>query len=454
MKGAEDMNREIIKTWFLIVLVFLSMFLTYKTWFEIPSPENAAVQPTGEGDYPPKIQLMGALNPDRIVVHSRSDKHTVLDSSQEIYSQTWLYVQNLFKNITAQKHTRLIKGEENQWFRAVRSGSIEIIFNFGFSMNFWAQILNDETQWEGVNIEPIRVLISPKEKSMFFKDTEDKIYFLKLDNGVIKKIEQLILSVEHLDLPVYVPFAPKTQFDILIQPGIYVPAEQPRVPRVLLKGDRVEPNEFAALFFENMSIVRKIKEKDGALIYTDGQKGLRLYSDGTVEYNSALTGDKFNEQNLVRAFKLSGKFLKQHNGWAKEICLTDIKKETTPDGYNYKFVYNLKFNGLKIKGKQDPIQVTVSQNEVKNYFHIMKWPVKSLEEYYEELCTPVEAFDTVLRNLEMFIGLKEETTLKDVYLSYYFNETSEELKPIWVFEFGELEVLVDATTCSIIATSG
>jgi regulatory protein YycH of two-component signal transduction system YycFG len=448
------MDREIIKTWVLTGLVFLSMFLTYKLWFEIPSPGNVAVHPPGEGDYPPKIQLVGALSPDRIVVHFRPDKHTVLNSSQELYSQTWLYVQNLFKNITAAKRSELIEVEENQWFRAVRSSSIEIIFNFGFSMNFWAQILNDNTQWEGVDIKPIRVLISPKAKSMLFKDAEDRIYALRLDNGVIKKVEQLILNVERLDLPIYVTFAPQTQFDILIQPGIYVPAEQPRIPEVLLKGDRVEPSEFAALFFENMSIVRKIEEKDGALIYTDGQKGLRLYSDGTVEYSSAITGDEFVEQNLVRAFKLSGKFLKQHNGWAKEICLTDIKKEETPDGYNYKFVYSLKFNGLKIKGKQDPIQVTVSQNEVKNYFHIMKWPVKGFKEYYEELYTPAEAFETVLGNLEMFIGLKEETTLKDVYLAYYFNESNEKLKPIWVFEFGELEVLVDATTCNVVAASG
>ena len=73
-------------------------------------------------------------------------------------------------------------------------------------------------------------------------------------------------------------------WEIKTRGEIYVPEGDIPAAEVRLGEEGIDREQLARAFFIDLSLARLIEERDGALYYTNGEKGLRIYPSGLVEF--------------------------------------------------------------------------------------------------------------------------------------------------------------------------
>jgi regulatory protein YycH of two-component signal transduction system YycFG len=110
-----------------------------------------------------------------------------------------------------------------------------------------------------------------------------------------------------------------------LDPGghIYVPREIMYLDTLLLKAEVIDRELLLKTFFIDYSLARMVEEKDGNLIYTDGERGLRLTSYG-LEY----TYPRMDEAKVTLSYSdaltnCSG-IISYHGGWPSGLRLESL----------------------------------------------------------------------------------------------------------------------------------
>lgn len=126
-------------------------------------------------------------------------------------------------------------------------------------------------------------------------------------------------------------------------------------------------------FFFDRSLVRTIEELDGAIICTDGRRGLRVYPTGVVEYTVARgygqrdTGQadaKTAERGLLSAaLEAAGAFIGDHGGWPDGASLSSV----TAYGTGWKMEFGWHYRGCRVELPVPAMSVVLSEAEVLGY---------------------------------------------------------------------------------------
>lgn len=109
---------------------------------------------------------------------------------------------------------------------------------------------------------------------------------------------------------------------VVLDAPIYVPAGEPEMDEVLLREEQLDPEMLLRTFFVNRSLVRVIEERDGSLIFTDGEKALQLGFQ--LEYSHPQLAQDPVSLSYSGALGAASKLLGYYGGWPDNLRLESL----------------------------------------------------------------------------------------------------------------------------------
>ncbi len=420
------MKKDSVLGWVLMLLVGISLFLSYAIWSKVPG-ELSAVQKEQKGA---AIDLVSVISPQKILVHMGNSTHTVLNSSNYFYDKVW----KLSRKVLIDKWTaaKPEQAEINPEF-VQKKKSIEVVFSTPLPTSLLRQILNIESS-DVMSLEGRQLvsylLVEDKEILVYLKDIDDKYYKIgsTSDTGEILSVINEIQESK----PLLYANLPSTNKNIKISKGIFVSLEEYELPVYAVKRDKNSKDRLAAKFFPDFSVTRKIQEKDGAVIYTDGQRGLRIYQDGALEFSFPGVKNPKKTSTLYNALNVAVDFINTHGGWPRDTYLCSY--DTTIESQNitsYTLKFQSRINGIPLISGDDYLVVSVEGNQVKRFYR--KDVSESKQISSRILLNPIQALDAA-------VAVKNVKNVDDIYPAYYYDDDI--IKPVWVVKTRGSQIII------------
>ncbi len=309
---------EKIKSVLLFLLVGLSLFLTYQLWYGQKPAQLIAEDVYERIIVEQPRPLEEVVTPEKIVVNIE-EGHYILREGNPHYIKLWETVSQIMQEVDNTSIVRddmpdegsqnlltfylkpeLPVGADLPWLPEVSGSTVSVIKLNSFEDKVWLELL------EKTN-DTLSLLLSPENAEMFNGLTTDAA----AENQVIYTIltADLLSAALEQDLDIMAP--------------IYVPLETVNMKRLILRPEEIDRDLILKTFFIDYSMARIIEEKDGGLIYTDGDKGLRLTNTG-FEYSTPRLKEGQATSSYPDALFNSSNVLSYHGGWSEGLRLEDL----------------------------------------------------------------------------------------------------------------------------------
>lgn len=412
----------------LAVLVFLSLFQTGRLWYfshlPIPAPPaeyDLQVERSG-------VDLGELLQPLAIILHQEGGKHLEFRPGQPGYSSLW---QEGLALLPLQDGP-LIPVAYAEVRQARQEGvAVEYILPARLTVDQYRQAWGLERgKEEGPTIDRLLLRFTKTTGSYFLDNGQGEAYF----SGKSLTVGDLSL---HLPRGAGNPVTelPTVFRGISLSEGLYVPLVSPVISGLALAPTKVASEQEARLFFVDPSLARKVEERDGAVFYTDGVGGLRIYPTGDLEY-SLPQPDRPPVKSRAALQKVAA-FLKAHGGIPEGSFVKEIRpnpsSQAMGEGRVEVSVVLLR-EGLPLLGGNFPLEFQLTENGVSRFTRILRpisgpSPIKRTVVPVENLLSQVVKGEDEPR--------RQIPRLTDVYLAYYLpplGVPASYLRPVWVLE--------------------
>lgn len=425
---------ERIKSTSLLLLVLLSLFLTYLLWFGHKETEGAA-----ESDYEtvyfeePRLfpQLMV---PDAVFIN-RGDLRYRLRPGDHDFAFFWEEISATLQEITepadfeygeklpedaalcltVQFDPFLPLGRESIWLKNSPSGELT-------GMELWRA--GDRCWGILQGLEEAGGMLLPARRG-----------------------SQLVSLCDQFDPSGRAPCERLEAGEIYVSSGVAVTVAAPidiplysgRIKELILKAETLDSELLLKTFFIKHNLAREIKERDGGLIYTDGEQALRLGNG--LDYSHPPLDPKPAALSYSAALQTAGKLLGYYGGWPENLRLERLARET---GDSSKGIYNAQwrsyFEGYPLLGETGVFMSYDHGGLVKyrrNLYHLL-YPAgdgATVSGYREALSAAV--------NLSGSAG-GERCTLEGMDLAYYLSKGSSQPRavPVWVIQLNGRELVL------------
>lgn len=305
---------EKLKSFFLVFLITSSLLQSYLLAYSKPNHD-----PITETEYI-ETELLGEqqevnqmIYPQQIIMHTVEEKHTILYPDTPFYNMIYDKVkQRSFEGF------REITMSMSGWDEIRhRTDGVEIQFKDGIPLRILSEImlLEEETFYSSDYIDRIWITITENReevRAFFFSDSDLNVYEATRVDLTVRDLEQFVGFGEYL--PNYV----------VKQNKYYTPVESMDYVAYRLSYDKYTLEQLQNSLFVDPSISRKILERDGTEIITDGKRGLQIdreqewmsYSDpvAVVEFGNDV------RENLVAAVH----FINRHGGWNGKYMINHV----------------------------------------------------------------------------------------------------------------------------------
>ncbi len=174
-------------------------------------------------------------------------------------------------------------------------------------------------------------------------------------------------------------------WEVEVAGDIYVPRDSPEAAVLALHEEEISNEQLVRAFFFDLSMARRIQERDGALYYTDGEKGLRIYPSGLIEYTAPRLESPFSEISYSGALVKAAESQSLYGGWLGGTYLHDTRRV----GGGYRFTWKSYHDGLMLVGENKGSVMLVNERGVPFYSRYFHFFGEELSEYrpfssYEE----------------------------------------------------------------------
>jgi hypothetical protein len=236
---------------------------------------------------------------------------------------------------------------------------------------------------------------------------------------------------------------------VSITEGIYVPGVPVQLAELALKQERLDQELLLNTFFVNRSLVRVIEERDRSLIYTDGEKGLRL-SRGLDYWHPQLAQEPAT-LTYVSALNTVSRLIGYYGGWPETLRLESIAlvKKNVPPQEIYCTQWRSYFSGYPLLGKA---HATMFFND------------GGLVEYQRNLCEPLyfagSPFTTAhyleaLQAAAVYLHTEKGTenlVLEEMGLAFRVNDSVFQLRgvPVWAIRLSGTLLLLKASDLTLL----
>lgn len=470
------MNRERLKTYVLVTLLILSIFLTQQLLIEIP---NNLIPSFGQkAEDPQNIYILSdIISPEKYIINYSEDDHTVLYSSNKY--KIWPEVKTVLKNTFEKKDIAFIEITDEEFNEYKLQKSTNLCFPLKIPTHIFAKMLElyniDSLYSEIKQIDNLHIYLGA-EPYIVFSDGEKHT---KVDN-IKSDIEGILREVNRIKSDGYVNYYPGN----LLAPNkdVYTPLEIQKdfhniyvENDISIKDSQKIKNLTEGFFNKKIDYIRKVVENNGTNIYIYDQKGLVITENGVIEYFDVIKEPVF-ERDLYTSLTTTVNFISENDIWPSDAYLSSIEEIESKDkenkGYKLKFSYRTNGRSVILNKSivQSPIEIEVFNEYIKTYKRYLRdETIKTLKISTENTW---QIQDVIRKNLSTFkdryikekglnFGDIEDDKLKnevlasinDIQLAYY--DTCEENKeekliPVWVIDIGQITYVIDNSNGDII----
>jgi len=420
---------ETVKTAVLWILVMVSLILTGRLWLGLPRPPVAGVNPLPLGKEI-KEQLNTLLGPPRVTVHLGRNRHTVFASGSPSYRAVWPEVRRLLEGAGGAPRSAAMAGEVA---RARRTG-LAVEFRLPVALPLGETEPAPRISWGMVAVDPEPVAFVQEEGGSYLKlPLGGETASLK---GLLSEIAGGRI-IPYRELPTRVA-------GLRLAEGLYVLSRLPTLGLLNTEGETTAPEQWARSFYADMSLVRKIEERDGVMMYTDGQSVMRAYPNGGLEYRliPVTTGGESVPEALA-AVERTALFVASHGGFPPGTFIWGVSRASGEEGMPPALLvsYSFHYGDFPLVGDRVPVQVVVGSRGVHAYSRAGRVP-SSLAPPLQVVISP----EAALEKVAAAAGTGRQVV--DIFLGFYLpasGQARDPLRPVWaVILGGDRPFFVDA----------
>ncbi|GAX89099.1 two-component system activity regulator YycH [Effusibacillus lacus] len=207
--------------------------------------------------------------------------------------------------------------------------------------------------------------------------------------------------------------------------------EKTKIPVIRGEWATLPADSLGRTFFVDPTLTRRIQERDGSLIVTDGNRTVQITSR-TIRYTNTLPFDKQSKTaNMDNSFQRAVAFINEHGGMQGDY-IGRLHASWGEDSRQYLFTEYR--NGIPVLPRDTGIQVDLKGNEVMEMQRNIRYiGAETKEETVEILPPPAAAREGAI----------------DIFLAYAVQEEGRQvrLQPVWVVQHEKLPIrLLDART--------
>lgn len=429
----------------LALLVILSIGLSIQVWFPADQigvlgarePHIQVPPPAREGKMPDMYR------PERIYVEREEDQVALLQSGTASYGRVLRATQAILNG------SRVFAApiEVSQLDREETKG-ITLIFPVALTLAEWA----DRWHWSAPALQYASVKI---DRVLFLLDEIPAIYLYGPSGqiyrlGPLANSEQNVLYglIAALEGDLFTRYRPLQTEGLSprILPNLLVP-EVSEVPIAIAVVRKPEPKWEEIRYFPDLSVVRQIDEKD-ANSFTDGQRLLRLITNGILEYRTANV--QGTAPQLSRAEGVAQDWIDARGGWPQDLVLGSFLQEPGKTS----LIFELRTQGpypVESSGGALIVQVAADREvSADRIVSLRRFPAVS--PIFEESTTPVIAPETAVQMAaKSYSRLFLFEPLREVHLAYLVEpgtldgEPAWRIEPAWVLQVGEDRLYIPAS---------
>lgn len=463
--------REKFKSTLLVFLILSSMALTYWLWFgRLPLEEGTA--PRYEYAYfTPPPSLPEIVQPVEIVFFGEEQVHLFRrgeDEHRRLWAKGW---QILARELDPEKMKRSSSDDlEAAW----ETASFKLVYSFDPS--FPLEFISGRLAVLGMNTRKITFLWGKDSWAVFTEGEEILSLTLPGDAGLpdellpartnpcIQLPPVLVLSVAGefagetgdgdfqpaAEAPApgelhpvsaastdNVGSEPVENWEVKVSKEIFVEEDDLLAAEISLEKENIQRDELVKAFFLDLSMARRIEEKDGAFYFTNGEKGLRIYASGLVEFTAPRLESSLRQQMPYGlALQKGAESQSLYGGYLPDTYLCDARG--TRNGY--RFLWRRITGGLVWEGENTGCEILLDEQGVSFYQRnflaageetATRWPFRS---YEEALCQALSLHREHLPEKKATL-----LSLRPVY--YLSEEKNEQAIPAWAVNFAETGVI-------------
>lgn len=441
---------EKVKSALLFFLVVLSLYLTYQLWYgEQPAAllaEDVYERIVVEKPRPlaqvitPAVAAVAADDEFYILREGDSDYYLLWESTSQMLQE--LSQEMISENQTLPEGARLLVhlifkpalpvGVELPWMTGAFPLVVSKLELYSVDHATWL-VLSTETP----NSPALQMHLPADNVSALLEVTaqiraSDKIAYTALDRNQLAG-----LTDRKLDLG----------------EQIYVPLEKIYLDTLPLKAEAIDRELLLKTFFIDYSLARMVEEKDGNLIYTDGERGLRLTNYG-LEY----TYPRMDEANVTllysEALTNCSSIISYHGGWPTGLRLESLAKSGWGQTASYAAEWKQYYQGYQFHSNK----LTRAYFNDRGLIHYTRalYSVEGSNSAGEEQHPVAEWSAALQKAVELFAVLQpvSDSTLRldALELSYVVRSIGGSLRaePAWFVKINGIKFLLEADSLAMI----
>lgn len=434
---------EKVKSVLLVFLIGMSLFLTYQLWYGT-MPAQLIVEDVYERILVEEPRpLENTLTPSQVAI-SAGEAFYLLRKGEPGYDDLWEALSQTLQNIsidttvgeemppedsgkllTYHLQPAIPAGDGLPWFSDAPYTEIEKIELFSAGDQKWLVLS------ELGSDNKIRLLLSPGKTELF----ADMLEEIPLEGKILRSR----LTPELIAL--------QTEMELEVTGPIYVPEVPVYMNELILKPESMDRDMILKTFFVDYNMARIIEEKDGGLIYTDGDKGLRLKNTG-LEYSSPQKEEGQATASYPEALTVSSNFISNHGGWPENLRLEEISLSRWGRTAYYNVRWMAYYDGFPIFAVQ-PTRALFNDNGLIHYARSIFTPENVIIE--ENGREPAAAWNDALEEAVALFREQEGESgrvmrLEEMSLGYAIIDASNNYrgKPIWRIKINGTTVILCA----------
>ncbi|MBT9176874.1 MAG: hypothetical protein DDT20_01197 [Firmicutes bacterium] len=448
--------KERLKSLLLAVLVLTSVTMSSEVWlgkYHAPPPP-----PVRESVTPPAPAAVVA--PVAVYVHAAPHART-FSPGDPVFDATWQHLQSLLN--TAATFTVRVS-TPSEWERALRAGGLEYRFSGPLQLTLLLEAIGRPQKSGAPAQSADRLMLSRQSNYLYLLDTQSSRFFAWENAGAAPGTTVRDENSRQLDWVAAQQSGQKLRqltspWRARAAAWVYVPDSPGVWPQLLVSHERQASPALANSFFSDISLVRRVGERDGRVSLTDGVRHVYLHADGTVQYVATSwfvpTADIATEAKGALTRGLS--FIAQHGGFTEHVRLRTAAVEPARGEavaqiqFEFRPYARLSLGGVvhfvPVVAWGPQLIVAVNEREVAYYYRSLYNPIAD-----GASPTRVISAEGALRALEP--SLSPGRLITAMYLGFYQREidhVTEFLYPVWVVEQSEERFLVNAFTADVIA---
>ena len=421
------MSKEMLKTIFLAILVFSSIFLTLNIWTYSPD-----FDPIDDKTYikdvaiPDSKQLSSIIKPIQMIYYD-GNQHYGTTSEKMIGEMIDEMANWDFKSF--QEISSNISNEEIQSIIS-ENGMSEFVFSDSVPFSIYNEVIHLSAEDDLPENDFDRILVKAAEEGLeyspvyFIESDTKRVYRCSIESYNIQKFKEKMLAMAN-DLVAY------SVINTSSASYLYVPTNSTTVNYYKYYIEPLEVQKFKDTLFQDPSAVTQeytaFEEE-----YTDLQSIMRIDNEKMMLYYVNPTRDLNYETTSADLLERSLQYMNEHDGWDENYRYVDLNKDEK------KTTFRLFVNGLPVFNKSGISEVKQVWN--KDAIYRYDRPMFSLNLTLPDLqSATLPSGREVYRQLKKVDGF-EPDLLEYLQIGYKMTRDVEEqrliiLEPTWYYKY-------------------